>query len=302
MNILTLDIGGTAIKYGLSDLEGRLTRMGERPTQAHLGGAHVADAVLEILREYPEAEAVGISTAGQVEALTGRILYATDNIPGYTGLPLGELVREASGKPVCVENDVYAAALGELAYGSGKGLNSFLFLTYGTGIGGAYVKEGVLHRGERSMAGYWGHILTHPAGRPCTCGQKGCYEAYASTAALVRDAERRTGRHMTGRLLFQETKENPCIQECLDAWMDEVVWGLVTLVNTLDPEAVLLGGGIMRETALVEEIRRRLLPCLSPVSRSLLVDSSRLGNTAGMLGAVYLCRRLLQKTRGFEGG
>ena len=298
MSILTLDIGGTAVKYGLSDLEGRLSHRGECPTQAELGGMHIADLVLGIVREHPEVQAVGISTAGLVETGTGTILYATDNLPGYTGLPLGELVRKACGKPVCVENDVYAAALGELAYGCGKDLHSFLFLAYGTGIGGAYVQDGILQRGVRGLAGYWGHIVTHPDGRSCTCGQRGCYEAYASTAALVREVEMRTGRETTGRRLFHEAERDPCIQGCVDAWIGEVLLGLVTLINTMDPEAVILGGGIMGEEGLADEIRRRLPDYLPPVSRDIAVRSSGLGNTAGMLGAVYLCRRLLE----IEGG
>lgn len=211
-------------------------------------------------------------------------------------------MREASGKPVQVENDVFAAALGELAYGGGKGLNSFLFLTYGTGIGGAYVKEGSCTGGS----GPWpatGAIFSpiRTAGR-VPAGRRAAMRHMPPPRPWSGRWKGKPARPMTGRLLFQEAKENPCIRECLDAWIDEVVRGLVTLVNTLDPEAVLLGGGIMREAALVEEIRRRLPSRLSPVSRSLPVASTRLGNTAGMLGAVYLCRRLLQRTRGLEGG
>lgn len=299
MSILAFDIGGTSIKYGLSDGQGGLTRLGERGTQARFGGCHVADTVLDILREFPEAEAVGIATAGAADPLDGHIVFATDNIPQYTGLPLGRMVSQACGKPVCVENDVHAAALGELAYGCGKNLHSFLFLTYGTGIGGAYVTDGRLIRGARGMAGYFGHIIIHPGGRKCTCRQRGCYEAYASASALLGAVREKTGRSITGRQLFEEPLNAGILKECLDDWLEEVVLGLATLVNAFDPEAVILGGGIMSQSLLIGEIRCRLPQYLPPISSCIPVLPSELGNTAGMLGAAY---RVTQKTIRSRGG
>ena len=299
MNILALDIGGTAIKYALGDETGRLACLGETPTRAELGGEHIPETILQILRNYPEAEAIGISTAGQVETQTGRILYATDNIPCYTGLPLGKLIAQASGLPVMVENDVHAAALGELVFGCGGDFHSFLFITYGTGIGGAMVWDGRLMRGEQGTAGYFGHILTHPGGRLCTCGQRGCYETYASTTALLQRVEEVTGRKMTGRELFRDSMTEP-VRNCRESWIDEVMWGLVSLINAVNPAAVVLGGGIMKEGTIIESLRRRLPSYLPPMSRNISVLASTLGNTAGMLGMIHLCSQA--HGHGFEGG
>lgn len=293
MNILAVDIGGTAIKFGLCDEQGVLTRMGECPTQAELGGMHIVQMVQEIAQKYPEAAAVGIATAGTVDTQDGHIVYATGNIPGYTGLPLGKMVSESCGKPVCVENDVRAAALAELAYGDGQKLHSFLFLTIGTGIGGAFVSGGRLWRGFHGIAGNFGHMVTHADGRLCTCGQRGCYEAYASAGALLKQVRERTGETVTGRELFNRIATEPALRECVDQWIGELTSGLVTLVNAYDPEAVILGGGIMEQPAVMELLHCRIKGKLPQVARSVAVRASRLGNRAGMLGAAYGTRRKL---------
>ncbi len=299
MNILALDIGGTAIKYGLCDERGTLTRRGECPTQAQLGGRHIVQTVQRIVEEYPEADAVGIATAGTVDTRDGHIVYATDNIPGYTGTPLGQLVSQSCGKPVCVENDVHAAALGELAWGDGQKLHSFLFLTVGTGIGGAFVSEGQLHRGFRGMAGYFGHMPVHPGGRLCTCGQRGCFEAYASTTALLNRVRELTGDSITGRALFARIVADRVLQECFEQWIGELTSGVVTLVNAYDPEAVILGGGIMEQPIVIEVLRSRVTEQLPALTRNVLIRASGLGNSAGMLGAAYMARR---KFSGMEEG
>lgn len=293
MSILALDIGGTAVKFGLCDEKGTLTRTGERPTQAELGGMHIVQTVQRIVDGYPEAAAVGIATAGTVDARDGHIVYATDNIPGYTGIPLGQIVSDRCGKPVCVENDVYAAALGELAYGGGQKLHSFLFLTIGTGIGGAFVSQGRLWRGFRGAAGYFGHMVAHPGGTLCTCGQRGCYEAYASTTALLKRVREATGETVTGRELFARMETEQPLRECFGQWIEELSAGLVTLVNAYDPEAVILGGGIMEQPMVTEALRCRMARQLPLVTRQVAVQASRLGNTAGMLGVAYVTRQKL---------
>lgn len=291
MKILALDIGGTAIKYGISNEPGVMRFVRERPTNAAAGAQRIMQGVLEIVGEFPDVDGIAIATAGTVDPEKGNIRYATDNMPGYTGTPLGSLVSGAAGKPVVVENDVYAAALGELYFGHGRHLREFLFLTYGTGIGGAVIRQEALLRGAHGTAGYFGHIRTHPGGRNCTCGQRGCYEAYASVGALLRDIERETGRRLDGRTLFSEVNKDPQIQRCLDAWIDEVCLGLVTLSNAFDPEGIVLGGGVMEQPYLLEEIRRRLPEYLPPTIRGVKLFASELGNTAGMLGVGRILRK-----------
>ena len=146
MATMVLDIGGTAIKSGLFDGE-TLSDIQETPTEAGLGGAHVVQRSKDIIASYRERcpfDRIGISTAGQVDPVSGQIIYANENIPGYTGTRLGEIIAQTFHVPTAVENDVNAAAIGESVFGAGKGRREFVCLTYGTGVGGAIFSGGRL--------------------------------------------------------------------------------------------------------------------------------------------------------------
>ena len=164
LRIAAVDIGGTCIKSGLWE-GGSLTDIRERDTDARLGASHVMDTVMEILAGYRDFQAVGISTAGQVNTEKGMIRYANDNIPGYTGTKVRELIENNFHVPAAVLNDVNSAALGEACYGAGKGYDDFLCLTYGTGVGGAIVIGGQVYVGCGFSAGEFGGIVTHPEDR-----------------------------------------------------------------------------------------------------------------------------------------
>ena len=155
MAIMVLDIGGTAIKSGLY-IDGELTDIRETPTEAQKGKAHVVNRAKEIITDYQQHSAferIGISTAGQVDPVRGEIIYANENIPGYTGTKLKEIMEQQFHVPACVENDVNAAAIGESVFGAGKGYKEFVCLTYGTGVGGAIFTNGKLYTGSSFSAG-----------------------------------------------------------------------------------------------------------------------------------------------------
>ncbi len=160
----------------------------EHATNARNGGRYVMERAVEILRQYDDFEAIGISTAGQVNSADGYIRYANENIPGYTGMKVREIMEREFHVPVAVENDVNAAAIGEGQFGAGRDFQDFLCITYGTGVGGAIVMNKGIYTGSACSAGEFGGIMIHPEdsvyGEPF-CG---CYEKYASTTALVRRA------------------------------------------------------------------------------------------------------------------
>ena len=291
MKILTFDIGGTEIKYAFCDENFNLTEKNSIPTNAHEGGKRIIERVIEIIKSCGGVDRVGISTAGQVNSIKGEIVYATDSIPGYTGTRIKEIIEAETGIPTAVENDVNSAAIGEAVFGAAKGCENFICLTYGTGIGGAIYLNGKLFTGDSFSAGEFGHIVIHAGGRSCTCGGCGCYEAYASASALVRDVYEKTGKEMNGREVF-ENFSDPEIRCVIDNWIDEIVIGLKGLVYIFNPSLVVAGGGIMNEGYITEQINMRLQKELMQSFRKVKVVKALMGNDANKLGAAYLASNI----------
>lgn len=293
MAIMVLDIGGTAIKSGLY-IDGALTDIRETPTESHKGGAHVVNRAKEIITDYQQRSAferIGISTAGQVDPVRGEIIYANENIPGYTGTKLKEIMEQQFHVPACVENDVNAAAIGESVFGAGKGYKEFVCLTYGTGVGGAIFTNGKLYTGSSFSAGEFGAIVTHPEAR--FAGQNifsGCYEEYASTTALVKNAKRFDSSLSNGRKIFERFDE-PQVKALVDQWILEIIYGLTTIIHMLNPECAILGGGIMEQPYVLEQLREKLYPNIISSFRQVKIEKAALGNRAGMLGAAVLHER-----------
>ncbi len=290
MKILVFDIGGTEIKYSLCDENFNLTDKKSVPTNAYEGGNRLIERVVEIAKTYSGIDRIGISTAGQVDSEKGMIVFATDSIPGYTGVQIKQIIETETGVPCAVENDVNSAALGEAYFGAAKGEDNFLCLTYGTGIGGAIFLEGKLFKGNGCSAGEFGHFVTHAGGKSCTCGGCGCYEAYASSGALVRTVKAKTGRDLNGREIFSEF-DNPEIRTVIDEWIDEIVVGLKGLVYIFNPSLIVAGGGIMNEKYITDEINKRLSAELMPSFRCAKVVKAQAGNDANLLGAAYLASK-----------
>lgn len=289
MKIITFDIGGTFIKYALCDESFALSQSTKIPTDAKvLGGRGIIEKVIEIIKSIDGLDRVAISTAGQVDSETGTIVFATDNIPNYTGTKIKEMIETETGIPAYVENDVNAAALGEAYFGKARGYNDFICLTYGTGIGGAVWLDGDLYKGSFCSAGEMGHIITHADGADCTCGGKGCYECYASARALVNSVSKISEVPLDGVKIFEkENFEKPEIKAAVDEWINEIVVGLISIVYTFNPSLVVLGGGIMNEDYIVNSINETIHSRLMPSFRNVKIVNSNLGNGAGMLGVAY---------------
>lgn len=298
MKIITFDIGGTFIKYALCDESFSLSQSTKIPTDAAaLGGKGIIEKVIEIIKSIDGLDRVAVSTAGQVDSNTGTVVYATDNIPGYTGTKIKEMIESETGVLTYVENDVNAAALGEAYFGKAKGYNDFICLTYGTGIGGAVWLDGDLYKGSFCSAGEMGHIITHADGADCTCGGKGCYECYASARALVDSVNRISDVPLDGIKIFEkENFEKPEIRAEVDKWINEIVTGLISIVYTFNPSLIVLGGGIMNEDYIVNSVNEIIQSKLMPSFRNVRIVNSDLGNSAGMLGVAYKAARMNKNT------
>lgn len=300
MGILVFDIGGTAIKYGLVSENFEILESNEMPT-ANEGEAANAKIVLQnldrVMAEYKgKYNAIGISTAGQVDFERGYIVYGTDNIPGFSDTDMRGIFEAKYGVPVAVDNDVNCACLGEAHFGAGRGSDYFICLTYGTGVGGAIYLNGDLLRGAKSAAGEFGHMMTHAGGAQCNCGRKGCYEAYASCRALTNKVSEHFGRYVSGREIYEpQMLADPFIQQAINDWEDEIVNGLVSLSYIFNPPLIVLGGGIMSEEQLVNNIRKKLIESVGINYQSVQVEKAQLKNKAGMLGAAYIANERLER-------
>ena len=294
MKILVFDIGGTAIKYG-SCVDGCLMDVKEVPTEAHKGGRHIMDTLISLVGKENGYDAIGVSSSGQVHAEKGHIIYANSNIPGDTGTEIKKELETLFGVPVAVENDVNAAALGEAVYGAAREMDSFLCLTYGTGIGGAIVEHKTVYHGSGYSAAEFGAIVTHgEAKRAGTDYFDGCYERYASTTALVQKAMAYDSTLTNGRKLFERLEEtkDPRLQEILDDWIHEIMLGLATLTHIFNPSCILLGGGVMVQPKVIHQVQALVDRYVMPSFANVRILPAALGNQAGLLGANYLAEQL----------
>lgn len=286
MKILCFDIGGTLIKSAIYDDLVGLTSFQEH--KYHLVGK---DGVLKVIDDCAmvcEFDGIGISTAGLVDSEKGVIMFCSDAIPNYTGTRLKDILEEKYNKPVFVVNDVNSAALGEAHFGAGKMYKDFICLTYGTGVGGAIVIDKEIYTGNNGSAAEIGHIATHLNGEKCTCGLNGCYNHYASTTNLVNMCKKIDSNIANGRDVFAKFYSgNVKIKEIIDSWIDEIIYGLVTVVHIFDPAALILGGGIMSQAYIIEEVNKKLKNAVLSSYKDVVVLSAKLGNTAGLMGAAY---------------
>ncbi|MBD7968490.1 ROK family protein [Paenibacillus gallinarum] len=291
MNILACDIGGTTIKLGLCNSLGEIIEYKEYATEAFKGGMYIIEQVMDYMSDYDGYEAIGISTAGQVSPLDGSILYANPNIPNYTGVRLKDILEDRFDKPVKVENDVNAAALGEAWIGAGRSFADFICLTFGTGIGGAIVMQGEIYKGMNGTAGEFGHMVMYPI-TDTDAKWDSMYEKFASTKVLVQKAQAIDPKIINGKMLFSRIDEGEEeLLSLLGKWEQEVSRGVATLIHIFNPPAVIVGGGIMEQSWLVERI--------GISTREILLDSfqhtpilpAELGNKAALIGAASLYHR-----------
>lgn len=286
MRIAALDIGGTSIKSGIWD--GMDTKeLKEHATNARNGGRYVMERAVEILGQYQGFEAIGISTAGQVNPLEGSIRYANENIPGYTGMKVRDILEGEFHVPVAVENDVNAAAIGEAHFGAGRDFQDFLCITYGTGVGGAIILNKEIYGGSTCSAGEFGGIVVHP--EDCVYGEpfQGCYEKYASVTALVHKAMAYNRDLDNGRKIFKRL-DDPRVREIINDWIDEIVYGLTSVIHVFNPSCIILGGGIMAQPYILEEVRQKASARIMNSFRGVRLCQAQLLNRAGLMGAAYL--------------
>ena len=281
-----IDIGSTAIKHSLMDANACILQKGEKATEAMQGGAHIMERVKEIIQEYlkaePSVQGICLSTSGMVNLEEGSIQYAFEGqMPDYTGTPVKKIMEETFGLPCEVENDVKCAALGEYYKGAGAGSHSCFVITIGTGIGGCYIENGVILRGASGSAGEVGYMKVR--------GET--FQENAAASVLTRRTAMAKGKaSMTGYEVFDGAKNGDavCIAE-IDRLVAYLAEGLAIIGYTVNPELIVLGGGIMAQEEylrprLEAALRKELLPVMYESTRIAFASTK---NDAGMIGALY---------------
>lgn len=290
VNILALDVGGTAVKAALIDEHNQLSDIREFPSEPGPAPVLVQHA-LTAAQAYDGYDVLAVSMTGQIDHTTQTVLFRSTLQPGEKPeFPVGEALRAATGKPVFVLNDANAATLGEGCFGAGRDCRNFLCLTYGTGVGGGVVLNRTLLTGRRGIAGEIGYMVTHVGGLPGKYDQDGAYQQYASTTALVREGKRVVPELENARQLFELLPETPALQPAVDGWVDEIVEGLRSLTYIFDPECFVLGGGVMEREDVLAKVRDRFHGSNSPFMKDVRIVRAQLGNRAGIYGAAAYAR------------
>jgi glucokinase len=306
-----VDVGGTKVAAGVVDEQGQVLARVRRATTATVPGAAekvISEAVLELASSFP-VEAVGVGAAGLVDETRSIVRFAPNL--GWREQPLRAQLEKATGLPVVVENDANAAAWAEYRFGAARGRDDVVMLTVGTGIGGALVMGGRLHRGRYGLAGEVGHLVLDKDGRHCGCGRRGCWEQYASGNALLRAARNRAAQDRDhARVLLSygdgtpEGVAGPHVTAAahagdpvaLETFEEVGYWlgrGMAELAAVLDPGSYVVGGGVSEAgELLLGPARREFVAHLvgADVRPIAEIVPAALGNLAGLVGAADLAR------------
>ena len=307
--IAGIDIGGTSIKGGLCTEAGEILCSGSIGTECSGPGLveGVSALISRLLRERgaspAELAGIGMGIPGTIDGASGKILYANNlRIEDFC---IAKEVEARFGCPVRVTNDANAAALGEAKFGSGKGYRDAILITLGTGVGGGVILDGRIFEGNAGAGTELGHMVIVAGGEPCTCGRRGCLEAYASATALIRETRRAMAAHpesrmwegisdlaeVDGRTAFAHRSEDAAAAEVVEQYLYWLGEGLLNLASIFRPEVILLGGGISKEGEnLTRPLQKKMDAEIygGPHGPRVGIRIAALGNRAGLVGAAAL--------------
>lgn len=315
-----IDLGGTKLLACLINQDWQVKELVKKKTKPERGPEAIVDLIVEVVKKLLEktglshdrVNAIGIGVPGIVDNITGTVIYAP-NMPDWSQIPLGTMLHERLAFPVAVDNDVNMGLLGEFHFGAAKGFNYVAGVFVGTGIGGALIVNGKLVQGANNLAGEFGHMVIQRKAnaRMCGCGNRGCLEAYGGRKAITKKIVS-MGKNSTSTLLkgvnitsLTSRKLNKAIMEqdslvikTIKTACQDIGIGIANLLNILDPEAVVLGGGVIEAMAdfmlplILQSVKDHTL---SYDSRKTEIVLSKLGDDAVVLGAASYALSLSQK-------
>ena len=302
-----IDVGGTSSKGLALDGNGKILAENSVDTVTGDGLADCIDALIEKLvlgagGVYSDVAGVGVGCPGIIDSESGTVIFAANLL--LNDYPLGKLLKSKTGLNIKIVNDANAAALGEARFGAGKGTEDSLFITLGTGVGGGVVIGGKLFEGFKSAGAEIGHMVIERNGNKCTCGRRGCFEAYCSARALTkrtRDAmeddtasamwKTYTYANCNGATAFEYMDSDVAARKVVDWYLEHLTCGITNLCNIFRPQRVLLGGGVAAQgTRLTAPLQKMVDKEIFGGTDYAPVDivCASLGNRAGAYGAAAL--------------
>ncbi len=315
MYTVGVDLGGTNMVVGVVDDAYRIVATEQCKTRAERSAEEIMQDIAQLVEKAvaraglkkEQIAGVGIGCPGTCNAQTGLVEYA--NNLNFVNTPVVQRMNELLGLPIYIGNDANAAALGEAKAGAAKGVNSCVCVTLGTGVGGGIVIDGKIYEGCNYAGAELGHIVICMDGEPCSCGRTGCWEAYASATALVRQTKEAMETHprsamwklvngdlnaVNGRTAFDAMRAGDTVAfAVVDKYIEYLACGVINIVNIFQPDMICIGGGISHEgETLLEPLREKVaLERYSKFSeRQTVVRAAQLGNDAGIIGAACLAR------------
>ena len=312
MYYIGVDLGGTNLRAGLVTSKGNVIHLKSTPTYRERGYEEVIEDLAVLITDViedgnmsvSEIESIGIGVPGSINTKKGTVVYA--NNLTFRNVPIIEEIRKHINLPVFIQNDANCAALAESIAGAAKNVSDSITITLGTGIGGGIVLNGNIFCGFNDAAGEIGHTVIVSGGEPCTCGRKGCWEAYASATALIRQTKKAAvdnpeslinslvdndPNKITARTPFDAEHQNdPTAQRVIEQYITFLSEGLIDLINIFTPELTVMAGGVSNQGEnLLDRIRPRVEKYIyfkgDPHTK---IVSSELGGEAGIVGAAML--------------
>lgn len=307
-----IDLGGTNIKVGLVNENYEIVEKASTPTNLPRSAEEIVKSMVDTMWKVlnsakvtiGEVNSIGIGTPGVANRNSGVVLYSCNL--DFHNVNLRELFKKYLDKPLYVENDANSAAFGEVLAGAGKGYRDVVVVTLGTGVGGGIIIDGKIYTGFNFCGAELGHNVIVYNGRQCGCGRKGCFEAYSSATALINMTRESMEEHkdskmweiagslenVDGKTAFDGMRaDDAAAKDVVNMYIDYLGCGLTNIINTFQPEVLLIGGGICKEgknlTDPLNEYIKREAYCVD-AERSTKLDICKLGNDAGIIGAAFL--------------
>lgn len=309
-----IDLGGTKVRALVADLDGRVCGYDLRPSETARGLdltlGRMAESLAAAARaagvEIKALHGVGVASPGAIDAERG-VVAGAPQLPGWRDVPLAAVMSERLGVPVCLENDATAAALGEHRYGAGRGTRDMIYLTISTGVGGGIIIDGGLYRGTSGAAGELGHVILDPDGPPCHWCGRGCLESFSSGTNIARRGEEEiaAGRApvlarlcgpeggVTAEMMARAAEAGD--EDCRAALADAGRYlglALASFVNIFNPDAIVIGGGVIRAGDLFVPHARRAMEgrAIRESLKHARLDVAALGERSGLLGMIARLR------------